>query len=45
MIKKRPRRIRSDAFSRTLTRESKLSVNDLIYPMFVIEGQKNTTKN
>lgn len=40
MIKKRPRRIRSDDFSRTLTRENKLSVNDLIYPMFVIEGQK-----
>ena len=40
MIKNRPRRIRSDAFSRRLTSESMLSVNDLIYPMFVVEGKK-----
>lgn len=35
---KRPRRIRAHDFSRRLVREHELSVNDLIYPMFVIEG-------
>src|SRR5262245_39449009 len=35
----RMRRNRRDAFSRRLTRESSLSVDNLIYPMFVIEGQ------
>ncbi len=39
MIKNRPRRIRSDSFSRRLIRENKLSVSDLIYPMFVMEGE------
>jgi porphobilinogen synthase len=34
----RPRRNRRDEFSRRLTRESTLSVDNLIYPMFVIEG-------
>ena len=34
----RMRRNRRDAFSRRLTRETELTVNDLIYPMFVIEG-------
>jgi porphobilinogen synthase len=33
------RRIRKQAFSRQLTREHYLSSNDLIYPVFVIEGQ------
>ena len=32
------RRNRRDAFSRRLTRETELTVNDLIYPVFVIEG-------
>jgi porphobilinogen synthase len=32
------RRMRRDDFSRRLMRENSLSVNDLIYPMFVIEG-------
>jgi len=36
---RRPRRMRRDAFSRRLMREHRLSVDDLIYPMFVIEGQ------
>ena len=36
----RMRRMRSDDFSRRLMREHQLSVNDLIYPMFVIEGQQ-----
>lgn len=35
----RPRRMRSDDFSRRLMREVTLSVDDLIYPMFIIEGE------
>tara|TARA_Y100000590_G_scaffold466925_1_gene643911 strand:+ start:12 stop:1022 length:1011 start_codon:yes stop_codon:yes gene_type:complete len=34
----RPRRMRSDNFSRRLMRESVLTTDDLIYPMFVIDG-------
>ncbi len=34
----RPRRMRYDAFSRRLMRENRLSVDDLIYPVFVLEG-------
>jgi len=34
----RPRRLRKDTFSRNLVRENQLSVNDLIYPCFVLEG-------
>ncbi len=34
----RPRRLRRDAFTRNLVREHTLSVNDLIYPVFVHEG-------
>ncbi|PHS70641.1 MAG: porphobilinogen synthase [Methylophaga sp.] len=34
----RPRRLRRDSFSRKLVRENQLSVNDLIYPCFIIEG-------
>ena len=36
----RMRRLRYQDFSRRLVRENKLSVDDLIYPMFVIEGNK-----
>ena len=35
----RKRRMRHDDFSRRLMRESHLSVDDLIYPMFVLEGK------
>jgi len=35
----RMRRMRRDDFSRRLMRESCLSVDDLIYPMFVLEGK------
>ncbi|MEG3049723.1 MAG: porphobilinogen synthase [Thermomonas sp.] len=35
----RPRRMRRDAFSRRLMREHVLTSNDLIYPVFVHEGQ------
>jgi len=34
----RPRRMRSDNFSRRLMRESVLTTDDLIYPMFVVDG-------
>jgi len=34
----RPRRMRESGFSRTLMRENNISVSNLIYPMFVIEG-------
>ncbi len=35
----RMRRMRSDEFSRKLIRENVLQVEDLIYPMFVMEGE------
>ena len=35
----RPRRMRRDAFSRRLMRETRLSADDLIYPVFIIEGR------
>jgi porphobilinogen synthase len=37
----RMRRMRRDEFSRRLMRETHLSTDDLIYPMFVIEGEKS----
>ena len=40
----RMRRMRKDDFSRRLMRETTLTVNDLIYPMFVIEGQGERQK-
>ncbi|MFT2111229.1 porphobilinogen synthase [Marinomonas sp. 2405UD68-3] len=35
----RMRRMRKDDFSRRLMRENRLNTDDLIYPMFVIEGE------
>ena len=35
----RPRRMRRDAFSRRLMQEHVLTTNDLIYPVFVLEGE------
>src|SRR3546814_18647881 len=35
----RPRRNRRDEFSRRLVRENVLTTQDLIYPVFVMEGQ------
>ena len=35
----RPRGMRKDDFSRRLVREHSLTVDDLIYPVFIIEGQ------
>src|SRR5690606_31403052 len=34
----RPRRLRRDDFTRRLVRENALTVDDLIYPVFVAEG-------
>ncbi len=36
---RRLRRMRKDNFSRRLMRENELTVNDLIYPVFVLEGE------
>jgi porphobilinogen synthase len=36
----RPRRLRRDDFTRRLVREHALSVDDLIYPVFVLEGDQ-----
>ena len=36
----RLRRLRRDDFTRRLVRENALSVNDLIYPVFVLDGEK-----
>lgn len=36
----RPRRMRKDEFSRRLMREHHLRTDDLIYPVFVIEGKQ-----
>ncbi|MFT7687411.1 MAG: porphobilinogen synthase [Candidatus Azotimanducaceae bacterium] len=38
----RMRRMRSNDFSRRLMRENSLSVEDLIYPVFVIEGENKS---
>ena len=38
----RMRRMRRHDFSRRLMRENTLTVNDLIYPVFVIEGERRT---
>lgn len=35
----RPRRLRRDPFTRELVRENRLHPSDLIYPVFVLEGQ------
>ena len=35
----RPRRLRRDEFTRNLVREHHLTTHDLIYPVFVLEGQ------
>ena len=38
----RPRRLRKNDFTRRLVREHTLSVDDLIYPVFVLEGDKRS---
>ncbi len=39
---KRMRRMRKDDFSRRLMAENQLTVNDLIYPVFVLEGEQQS---
>lgn len=41
---KRMRRLRRDDFSRSLVRENHLRADDLIYPVFVLEGKKREEK-
>jgi porphobilinogen synthase len=36
----RPRRLRRDSFTRNLVRENALTAHDLIYPVFVTDGQQ-----
>ncbi|MES2547439.1 MAG: porphobilinogen synthase, partial [Pseudomonadota bacterium] len=38
----RPRRMRKDEFSRRLMRENVITSNDLIYPVFVLDGENRT---
>lgn len=38
----RPRRMRRDDFSRRMMREHVFTANDLIYPVFVLEGESRT---
>ena len=40
----RMRRMRRDEFSRRLMRETVLTANDLIYPVFVLDGARRTQK-
>src|SRR3954469_2484553 len=40
----RMRRMRRDDFSRRLMREAVLTANDLIYPVFVLDGKARTEK-
>ena len=39
---RRMRRNRRDEFSRRLMRENRLTTDDLIYPVFVIDGTRRT---
>ena len=41
---RRMRRMRKHEFSRRLMSENRLTVNDLIYPMFILEGTQRTEK-
>ena len=41
---RRLRRLRKDNFSRRLVAENHLSVNDLIYPMFILNGENQREK-
>ena len=36
----RPRRMRRDSWSRQLVQENHLRTSDLIYPVFLLEGEK-----
>ena len=43
-LQRRMRRMRRDDFSRRLMRENCLTVDNLIYPVFIIEGKNRTQK-
>ena len=36
---RRPRRLRSTKAIRNLVRETKLQIEDLIYPLFIVDGE------
>ena len=36
---RRPRRLRVNSATRNLVRETKLNIEDLIYPLFIVEGE------
>src|SRR3712207_1142188 len=38
-IVKRPRRLRTNSVIRDFVRETTLNMNDLIYPLFIVEGE------
>ena len=38
----RPRRLRRDAFTRELVREHRVHPSDLIWPVFVLDGQRRS---
>ncbi len=40
-LKRRPRRLRANATIRSMVRENHVRIDDLIYPMFVMPGEKN----
>ena len=40
----RPRRLRKQKFNRSLVRENSVSASDLIYPLFIIEGENKKEK-
>ncbi|MEG2353006.1 MAG: porphobilinogen synthase [Clostridium sp.] len=39
MLSKRPRRLRANSIVRDMIRETQLSMDDLIYPLFIVEGE------
>ena len=40
----RPRRLRRDEFTRNLVREHAVTAHDLIYPVFVLDGENRRRK-
>ena len=41
---RRPRRLRINSATRNLVRETKLNIEDLIYPLFIVEGENKNEK-
>lgn len=42
---RRPRRLRATKAIRNLVRETKLQKEDLIYPLFIVDGEKYKKRN